>query len=217
MTSTSQRSRPARSSVLSIARQQVSASREMCYRCFRAAKVCICANVPRVANRTGVIVLQHHREQLHPIGTTRIAHLGLQQVSVVIARRQALLQCHVDLPPKTGLLYPGANATNLQDLDSQDYPDNLVAIDGTWFQAKQLVRANAWLQHLPRYSLKPNVPSQYRIRRQPQLQCLSTIEAIVHALKLIEPETEGLEKLLDVFHLMVDRQIECRKRSLLQK
>ena len=197
-----------------MSQDQQETCREMCFRCFRAAKVCICQHIPSVANKTGVIVLQHHRERLHPIGTARIARLGFQQVSVLIAKRQQALHCQVDPPPKTGLLYPGPTSTDLAVMQPEQCPENLVVIDGTWLQAKQLYKSNTWLHNLPRYCLKRDQPSQYRIRRQPGVECLSTIEALVHAMKLIEPETKGLDELLDVFNLMVDRQIDYRDQKL---
>ena len=44
--------------------------RRVCYRCHKAAIVCVCDGVERVLNRTGIVILQHPRERFHPIGTT---------------------------------------------------------------------------------------------------------------------------------------------------
>lgn len=53
--------------------------------------------------------------------------------------------------PGTLILYPGAEATNLEDflLDSPVYPSTLILIDGTWSQAKDIFYKNS-LFRLPK-------------------------------------------------------------------
>ena len=48
-----------------------------CYECHKPRGLCVCGNIPRVDNRTSILVLQHPRERLHPIGTARFVRLGL--------------------------------------------------------------------------------------------------------------------------------------------
>ena len=180
-------------------------ARAFCYRCHKAAVTCICAEVPRVQNRTHVRLVQHPREQFHPIGTARIARLGLADVAVEVLhergdRRPACL------PDDAGLLYPGVGARDLASLAPNERPSALVVVDGTWAHARTLVRDNRWLRELPRYRLRPPA-SRYRIRREPSVDAVSTIEAIVEALKILEPETEGLADLLATFEGMIDRQL----------
>jgi hypothetical protein len=56
--------------------------------------------------------------------------------------------------------------------------------------------------------LSPASPSRYRIRREPREDFVSTIEAIVQALQVIEPETKGFDALLEAFDSMIDDQLE---------
>ena len=53
----------------------------------------------------------------------------------------------------------------------------------------------------------PASPGQYRIRREPTSTSLSTVEATVAALQLLEPETKGLDDLLRAFDTMVEGQL----------
>ena len=78
--------------------------RAQCYRCFKAAATCICSTVTRVANRTGILILQHPRERLHAIGTVRFARLGLSNVRVRTCAPG--MDSSIPLPPHTALLYP---------------------------------------------------------------------------------------------------------------
>ncbi len=182
--------------------------RKECYRCFRAASVCICDLVPSIANRTGVVVLQHHRELLHPIGTARIARLGLQHSSILVAHRHRKLAVDPFQKPGTALLYPHPQAKNLDQLTCENYPEHLIVLDGTWAQASSMYRANAWLKELPHLVIRPQTESNYRIRRQPKEGCLATIDALVQTLQTLEPETQGLPQLLKVFDQMVDQQLD---------
>lgn len=187
--------------------------RPMCYRCYRAAAVCICNRLPSVANKTGVFVLQHPKESRHPVGSARIVRLGLKRVQLTVAQGQKALYCPLDLPPHTGLLYPAAQPHDLAQLDKTQYPHNVLILDGTWAQARCLYRANPWLQALPHYALNPTTPSRYRIRRQPTTTCLSTVEALVQALTILEPETPGLDALLHTFDEMVQEQIDFEEQN----
>ena len=73
------------------------------------------------------------------------------------------------------------HARELAELRGEERPRHLVILDGTWFHAKKIYDAHAWLRDLPHVQLTPNEPSRYRVRRQPRPQCLATLEAIVHA------------------------------------
>jgi hypothetical protein len=111
------------------------------------------------------------------------------------------------VPGDAALLYPGPGARVLHDVPLDERPRHLVVIDGTWHTARTLFRDKAWLQALPRVRLSPPEPSRYRIRREPTHDSLSTIEAIVHALRILEPETPGLDELLGAFDAMIEAQL----------
>lgn len=193
----------------------VSIPRAVCLRCHKAAVTCVCARIPRVDNRTEVLVLQHPRERQHPIGTARFASLGLQRARVEIAWRAGLRETEPPawLPPGTALLYPGKHARELRELPSAERPAHLLVIDGTWNTARTLYRDKLWLQALPQYRFQPAAPGNYRIRREPQADYVSTIEAIVEALQILEPDTPGLDALLGAFTSMIDQQLDYIERG----
>jgi DTW domain-containing protein YfiP len=189
--------------------------RAVCLRCHKAAVTCVCARIPRVDNRTSVLVLQHPRERLHPIGTARFAGLGLSRSRVEIAWRAGLRESDPPpwLPPRTALLYPGPHARELGSLPPAERPEHLLVIDGTWHTARSLYRDKLWLQALPQLRLSPEQPGNYRIRREPRADYVSTIEAIVAALRILEPDTPGLDALLRAFDAMIDQQLGYIERQ----
>src|SRR5262249_26760217 len=113
----------------------------------------------------------------------------------------------LEIKPSAGLLYPGPTAKPISDLPADQRPQQLIILDGTWHHAKTLLRDIPGLQELPRYQLAPSSPSRYRIRREPNAMSLSTIEATVAALQILEPETSGFKQLLGVFEKVIDQQL----------
>lgn len=183
--------------------------RPTCYRCFRPEAFCLCAAIPKVHNRTEVVILQHPRERTHPFGTAKLAELGLARVQVLVDYAGCLRRDPTPLGVLDGsaLLYPRSGARDVSQLSPGERPRRLVVIDGTWHHAKTLYRDIPVLQGLPHLTLPGHLRSAFQIRKQPSSHCLSTIEAVVHALSALEPETAGLEALLAAFDTMQAGQL----------
>jgi DTW domain-containing protein YfiP len=169
-----------------------------------------------IATRTRVVLLQHPRERGVAIGTARMAslclpsaelHVGVDWVdSPVLARLLA------DRERPAALLFPSPDAIDLATSPPAG-PITLVVVDGTWSQVKKVVRDNPPLAALPRYGFVPPAPSEYRIRREPRAAYVSTIEALAHALGLLEGEPARFAALLAPFRAMVETQLEHVARA----
>ena len=182
------------------------AGTDRCYGCFRPQGDCFCALIPDIDNKTHVLILQHVRERFHPFNTARIVHRALRNSILFVDQTERLAAARLPLKPRVGLLYPGPGATLISDLPSRR-PEQLVILDGTWNHVKTLVRDIPALHELPRYELAPASPGRYRIRREPNATSLSTLEATVAALRVLEPDTRGLDQLTAAFDAMIDRQL----------
>src|SRR5882724_6897632 len=191
-------------------------SREMCWRCRRPTRVCYCAAVRPIETRTRVVILQHPRESDVPINTARIAELSLSSSTLHVGldfsadRALQVALGNPEAPPV--LLYPGEGAKDLAR-EPPSGPVTLVVIDGTWWQASKLFKLNPFLRELPCYALAPAAESRYRIRKEPEAHCLSTIEALEAALSVLEGKPEGLPELLLPFDAMVETQLDFVARE----
>lgn len=176
--------------------------------------MCLCNRLTPIQNGIGVHVLQHPRERRHPIGTARLLRLGLADVRVHVLglSGRSAATAPADLPGGAGLLYPSADARDLATLAVGERPSHLVVIDGTWTQAHRLFRDNRWIAALPRYRLPAGEGSRYRIRVAPRHECLSTVESVVAALRILQPDLRGTGTLLSAFDAMIDEQIEASAR-----
>lgn len=178
--------------------------RDRCYDCFRPAEHCLCRWIDPVDNRTEILVLQHPKERGHAFNTVRLARLALKR-SGVIAGYVPDLARDEGLPARlegAGLLYPGPGARDLSALAPGERPERLVVLDGTWWHARTMLRDVPALGRLPRFALPDGMTSGFRIRKQPAEGCLSTLEAVAAALRLLEPDTPGLDGLLRPFEEM---------------
>ncbi|HVE83425.1 MAG TPA: tRNA-uridine aminocarboxypropyltransferase [Myxococcales bacterium] len=182
--------------------------RATCARCRRPRAACYCQDLSPVPTRTRVVFLQHPRERRVAIGTARLAHLALANSELHVGVDFQ----GVELSGDAALLFPSEGANDLARLSRP--PSTLVVIDGTWPQAKKLLKLNPALQRLPRVGLRPRRPSNYRIRREPAEHCLSTVEAVAEVLSSLEGDEARFDPMLRAFDRMVDRQLEGRETRL---
>jgi DTW domain-containing protein YfiP len=138
-----------------------------------------------------------------PIGTGRMAHLALPNSAL---RHGLRFDGLASVLTDAALLYPGTDARPPSAFLGVP-PRTLVVLDGTWVEARKLLRYNPTLQALPRIGFVPSVASAYRIRRAPAPHCWSTIEAVAYVLGVLEGEPGRFAPLLVPFHQLVAQQL----------
>lgn len=180
----------------------------MCARCRRPQSVCYCAALPTLETTTRIVILQHPREKDKPIGTARMASLCLPRAELHVGMRWDASV----LGENSILLYPGPGAKDILT-EPPPGPVTLVVVDGTWSQAKTLVRDNPALQALPRYAFNAPEPSIYRIRKEPRVEYCSTLEAMMYVLGALEGEPEKFRALLAPMNAMIEAQLAAQAGS----
>jgi DTW domain-containing protein YfiP len=188
--------------------------RATCLRCRRPKSVCYCAALTSLETKTRVVILQHPRERRMPIGTARMATLCLPQASLHVGVRwdgDSALHAAVSDPSRPPiLLYPGPGARDVL-ADPPAGPVTLIVVDGTWTQAKNVVRDNPVLRSLPRYAFAAPEPSRYGdVRREPSAECVSTIEALMYVLGALEGDAPRFRALLEPMRKMIDAHLAAQ-------
>ncbi|KIP96720.1 MULTISPECIES: DTW domain-containing protein [Pseudomonas] len=184
-------------------------SRPRCSRCKRPESHCLCALIPDLPSRTEILVLQHPDEVDHALNTANLAVLGLRNARLRVGEVFEDLSLWLAHPDhRTCLLFPGDDAQPLDSLvDEPDgRPLRLVVPDGTWRKARKLLHLNPALAALPRVTLSDVPPSRYRLRKAPMQGSLSTLEAIVAALNVLEAPAD-YQALLKPFDALIEGQI----------
>ena len=186
-------------------------SRARCECCLRPTAHCLCTLIPQLDSRTRVLILQHPSEVSHALNTARLAALGLVNAQLRVGEVFDDLHAVLNAPGyQARLLFPGDDAQLLQasTAPGESLPLLLVVPDGTWRKARKLLHLNPLLAQLPRVTLPEGAVSRYRLRKAPGPGALSTLEAIVQALEILEPPT-SFASLLRPFEALIEGQIEA--------
>jgi len=192
--------------------------RPRCERCQRPLDHCLCPLIPSLDSRTRVVLLQHPSESAHALNTARLAALGLVnaelRVGEVFDDLVELLQTPGYRP---ALLFPGEHAQVLTAYgEGDDRPLLLIVPDGTWRKARKLLYLNPLLEALPRVTLGAVAPSRYRLRKAPEPGVLSTLEAVVEALNVLE-QPARFDALLKPFEALIEGQIKAMGTETFQR
>lgn len=192
--------------------------RPHCLRCQRPETHCLCPLIPHLPSRTRVLLLQHPSEISHALNTARLAALGLENAELRVGERFTdLAEVLADSRYRACLLFPSDEARPMAEVASDDpRPLLLVVPDGTWRKARKLLYLNPELDALPRVTLPEGLTSRYRLRKAPMPGALSTLEAIVAALDILEAPTR-FDELLRPFEALIQGQIEAMGEETFRK
>ena len=194
-------------------------SRAQCPRCLRPQSHCLCELIPQLDSRTRVLLLQHPSEVNHALNTARLAALGLKNAELRVGETFDDLDVLLNPPGyQARLLFPGDDAQLIETPSSSEdsQPWLLVVPDGTWRKARKLLHLNPLLAQLPRVTLAPGAVSRYRLRKAPGPGALSTVEAIVQALDILEAPA-SYAPLLRPFEALIEGQIEAMGAETYQR
>ncbi|XP_050185141.1 tRNA-uridine aminocarboxypropyltransferase 2 isoform X3 [Myiozetetes cayanensis] len=197
----------------------------------RPQKVCLCPFLPvhPLKVSTCLYIIQHPAEESRVLRTVPLlaACLPPDKCKILVGRRfsedrypELATVCR---NPSTLILYPGAEATNLEEVAVMSpRPSVMIIIDGTWSQAKDIFYKNSLFRLPKQVQLKTSNSSQYVIRTQPTNTCLSTLECAAVALAIMEKNKSIQETILHPlqalcsFQLQHGAQIHHSKEHLLK-
>jgi DTW domain-containing protein YfiP len=179
----------------------------VCQRCLRPQPTCLCPLVRPTAHRIEVLVLQHPQEQRQAKNSVTLLRLSLARCEVVVGERfaPATLAALLHRPGRHArLLYPDVPAAPASAIPAAaaaaDAPLRLVVLDATWRKSLRMLLEHPALAALPRMTLAAPSPTRYRaIRAARRADQVSTLEATVQALALLEGPTFDAGPLLDAF------------------
>ncbi|WVZ88833.1 hypothetical protein U9M48_035303 [Paspalum notatum var. saurae] len=189
-----------------------SPGRSVCHAgCGRPSRVCLFPYLPHtpLPTSTTVIILHHpHALRRNPLSTLPLLARCLSNMHLVAGRRLAPSSTPLLPPPSPSapvlFLYPSPAASDLAawcratPLAARGRP-TLLLLDGTWRQAKEMRAASApFLASLGAVPVALPVDgevdgdsmfeSELVVKKEPRKGCLSTMEAVARALRMLEPE-----------------------------
>ena len=194
-----------------------------CSQCGKSLKACICEWIQSLTSNVELIILQHHSETNRPMGTARILNLSLANSHCFVGEDftsdDALNQLLCDEDYEHFILYPGESALPHQRVAervSKGEKVRVILLDGTWKKAYKMWQLSSNLHSLPLVRLPEDLQGNYRIRKAPSDNSLSTVEAGYHILALLEPNRD-FSPLIDAFNQMIEFQIKQMPPGVFEK
>ncbi len=200
--------------------------RELCMQCTQPQFSCYCSEIQTLDAKISFVILIHPIEVKRRIATGRMSHLCLQNSFLIkgqdYSKNKVVNELLAEPEYHSVILYPGINSSNLSKMTElqkktivpSEKKLRIFVIDGTWATARRMIRQSTNLNMLPRICFTPTKPSNFRVRKQPRVDCYSTIEAIHETIELLGTSQDFCvserrhDNLLKVFDSMVERQLE---------
>lgn len=160
------------------------------------------------------------------MGTARILTLSLSNsrcfVGEDFSEHEALNALLSEPNVEHWVLFPGEGAQSYEQVRTrlqQAEPKvrlRVILLDGTWKKAYKMWQLSTNLHALPKVALPTDLVGNYRIRKSPSANSLSTVEAGYHILRLLEPR-QDFTPLINTFEKMIDFQIAQMPPGVFEK
>ena len=188
-------------------------ARPTCYTCLRPEAHCVCNFIAPFRAHCNLLILQHPNEWRKYYSTTKLLARAVTNSKTL----RSVYYTPEDIAAVTEnqrvyVLFPYAHAVDCE-ATALDESCTVIAVDGTWSEAKKILFRNPFLKEYPAVSFSRPLRSRFRIRKQPSPECLSTLESVAHLLTLNAAAFGHKEKvplynsLFEGFEKMVEKQL----------
>jgi len=189
-------------------------TKDPCLECYLHKDICMCHLIPTLSIKTKISLVVHAKELKRPTNTGRLAIKALSN-SIMKIRGNGkepldltdLLSDEYD----SYLFYPCEGAVELTPelINKSNKSIQLIVPDGNWRQASKVHHRHKELSHLPRVMISTPNTSTLFMRAENTPEGMATLQAIAHALKIIEGE-DVYEKLIAVYNEKLKRTLQAR-------
>ncbi|AGX43480.1 tRNA-uridine aminocarboxypropyltransferase [Clostridium saccharobutylicum] len=190
--------------------KQVTKLYESCNKCGLPTINCICNIVPKIQTKTKIWILSTEREFSRPSNTARLLKLvNPESTELILWERtnapEKLIEYINSEEYEIYILFPMENdelSESKFEYKSSEKIPAFIILDGTWKEARRILRKSDYLKNLPRVSLNTIHKSEYTLRRGASEGELCTIEAAIEVLQL-NYELENAKLIKGVFDLFI--------------
>jgi DTW domain-containing protein YfiP len=176
-----------------------------CQGCGLSDSLCVCSSLPVLSTTTRIVILAHRIELTKSTNTGRL-------VARMLGERGALALHDAHWEPSalsTGayVLFPAEDAQPLEEVVERI--QTLIVPDGTWAQTRRIARKHPGCKDLKKVRLTDTPRSAYSLRRSRLRGGLCTLEAVAHALRVLEGDACA-DTMLTAFAGWVERALMVR-------
>lgn len=186
-------------------------TKEPCEVCQSHPDRCFCEFIPSLDLQTRLCLVVHYRELRRTTNTGQLAVRALKNSEMRVRgeERSGLSLSDLLVPQyRTLLFFPSDEAVDLtSEFVAQDpRPVQLIVPDGNWRQASKVHYRHHELKDVPRVMIKSANTAKYHLRAEHTPEGMATLQAIAHALGVIEGEPVK-EVLLRLYQLKLERTL----------
>jgi DTW domain-containing protein YfiP len=156
-----------------------------CKRCHLNDAICLCDVIPQLPSRTEIVIVRHVTELRLTSNTGRFVALALPNSRILEYGGGPEFDDTELRRDGTVLLY---NASGTVQRPPEGSVRRLIVLDGSFRQARRMYKRISALRELPELALPAPAIIPVRLRQPPSAHGLSTLEAVAHALALLESE-----------------------------
>ena len=184
-----------------------------CWGCGLKPEICACALMPMVELATPLRIVQQIREQSKPTNTARLFATMVPAVPILpFGMREPFDPAPLEAPDVEFYnLFLRDDAMPIDELPAPapGKGRGFVVLDGTWHQCSRMARRVPVVRDLPCVMLPPGKPSIWRVRTQHDPRGVSTFEAMVRLVELIEGP-DAIRPLVEAFALITARLLHLK-------
>ncbi|MGZ3775156.1 MAG: tRNA-uridine aminocarboxypropyltransferase [Pseudobdellovibrionaceae bacterium] len=189
-------------------------TKDPCPVCFLNRSLCICELFPQLDLKTRVCLVIHAKELKRTTNTGRLALKCLPNSEMRVrgdTKETLDLSNLLRSDYRTLLFYPSNEAVELNQayVDLDPRPIQLIVPDGNWRQASKVHYRHHELKNIPRVMIKTPNPSKLHLRAESTPEGMATLQAIAHALGIIEGANVK-DSLLRVYDAKLERTLQGR-------
>ncbi|MCB2294628.1 DTW domain-containing protein [Clostridium algoriphilum] len=190
--------------------KQITSLYNSCNKCGLPSLNCICEGAPNIKTKAKIWILSPEKEFYRPSNTARILALANPSSTEIFLwertkiPKKLISNLNNDIYD-VFLLFP------IEDIETQsrkvEYKNKgkipaFIILDGTWKEARKIIRRSSYLKKVPIISLNPNFKSNYDLRRGASSGNLCTIEAAIEVFKINE-EIENSQVIDEFYNLFL--------------
>ena len=190
-------------------------TKDPCEGCGLHRARCICALTPRLDLKTRLTLIVHAKELKRTTNSGRLAARALVNSDMVVRGLGQVL-----VPLKAGyrplLLFPSDNARELtaELVAESALPVQLLVPDGNWRQASKVALRQPELAGAERVMISRINEADQHLRRENHPAGMSTLEAVVFAMRVLEGE-EAFQQLREFYFAKLKATIAGRSTGSL--
>lgn len=206
--------------------------RGFCWKCHRPQVTCFCEMTLPFQSSAEFAIIVHPYEVRSTVGTAWILRQSISNIQWIRSKGPELDENphFLDLlaAPETFplLLFPGPTSFNLCRGSDEEWKSLVpsprrpvfIVIDGTWTQARAILRKSNLLKTLPRVSFDTTQLSEYGFKLQPHPDCLSSVEGVHRVIEVLAsrnwaplPAERRHDRMIDIFRQMVHFQMQQQR------